>query len=368
MILFRYMAREVLVTMLAVTAALLVIIMSSRLIKYLAEVAEGNMAADLLFMIMLYRLPNFLEVIVPLGFFIGILLAYGRLYVDSEMTVMSACGLSRERLIVYTLIPAFAVAAVVGGMSLVLSPGGIAAYKRLLQDSKSADALKLAVEARFRADRGGSVSYIGTVENDGSMRDIFVANPMRGPKDRDLLVVTSAESGRLVNDTATGQYYLSLDSGTRYIGEAGEVDYEIVSFQRYGQWLLNRSAPDYRREIDGASTADLFGSADPEATATLQWRISLALLVPIVALIAVALSETDHRRGRFGKLFPAFILYMLYLVGLNAARDAVAKGNLAPVPGLWGVHGIFLLIGLVLLYWEPFRRHWKHRGREHAPA
>ena len=81
-------------TVFAVTLTLLVIIMSGRFVKYLGQVTSGDFAPDVLLLVMLYRLPNFLEVVLPLGLFIGILLSYGRLYVDSEMTVMSACGMS----------------------------------------------------------------------------------------------------------------------------------------------------------------------------------------------------------------------------------------------------------------------------------
>lgn len=50
----------------------------------------------MLFLIMGYRMPGFLQLILPLGLFLGILLAYGRLYLDSEMTVLSATGMSKS--------------------------------------------------------------------------------------------------------------------------------------------------------------------------------------------------------------------------------------------------------------------------------
>ena len=74
MIIFRYLAREVLITMTAVSASLLFIFMSGRFVKYLAEAAAGEISGDILFSIMLFRMPAFLELILPLGFFLGILL------------------------------------------------------------------------------------------------------------------------------------------------------------------------------------------------------------------------------------------------------------------------------------------------------
>ena len=106
MIVFRYLSREVLLTFSAVSAVLLVIIMSGRFIKYLAQAAQGVLDPSVLLMIMAYRIPGFLQLILPLGLFLGVLLAYGRLYLESEMTVLTATGMSEQRLLSYTLAPA----------------------------------------------------------------------------------------------------------------------------------------------------------------------------------------------------------------------------------------------------------------------
>ena len=104
--------------MLAVSGILLLVFMSGRFIKYLAEAAAGELAGDVLFQIMAYRFPGFLELILPLGFFIGILLAYGRMYLESEMTVLFACGVSDKQLLMKTLLGSIPVMLVVGAMSL----------------------------------------------------------------------------------------------------------------------------------------------------------------------------------------------------------------------------------------------------------
>ena len=70
MIVFRYLSREVLLTLSAVSAVLLVIIMSGRFIKYLAQAASGALDPGSLFLIMGFRLPGFLQLILPLGLFL----------------------------------------------------------------------------------------------------------------------------------------------------------------------------------------------------------------------------------------------------------------------------------------------------------
>src|SRR5450830_1831533 len=121
LIVFRYLSREVLITLSAVSAVLLVITMSGRFVKFLAQAASGQLDPGSLFLIMGFRLPGFLQLILPLGLFLGILLAYGRLYLESEMTVLSATGMSQQRLLGMTMAPALLVALLVAWISLSLA-------------------------------------------------------------------------------------------------------------------------------------------------------------------------------------------------------------------------------------------------------
>jgi len=150
LIVFRYLSRELLITMSAVSAVLLVIIMSGRFIKYLAQAAQGVLDPGVLLLIMGFRLPGFLQLILPLGLFLGILLAYGRLYLESEMTVLSATGMSQRRLLAYSLAPAALVAALVGWLSLGLAPQGIAEVDRILNQQDSLTEFDTLVPGRFR--------------------------------------------------------------------------------------------------------------------------------------------------------------------------------------------------------------------------
>ena len=46
---------------------------------------------------------------------------------------------------------------------------------------------------------------------------------------------------------------------------------------------------------------------------------------------------------------------MAYVTALILVRGALEKGKISPALGLWWVHGLFLIIGLLLFYWEPLR-------------
>lgn len=351
MILFRYLTREVLLSMFAVSSVLLLIIMSGRFVKYLSQAASGQLSPDVLFAVMGFRLPGFLELILPLGLFIAILLAYGRLYMDSEMTVMSACGMSNKRLVAYTLFPAFILALVVAGLSLFVSPLGMERAQSILLSQKNRSEFDLLTPTRFMATQGGSsVTYIKDFSDDRQiMNQVFMAEmDVSDESGQPQLSVILADWGEQVVDKESGQRYLRLHNGHRYSGRPGDMEYQVMSFEGYSQLLLNQPSRSQRQlKADSIPTMQLLGSDVPKEVAALHWRVSLPVLVLVVALLAVPLSKTNPRQGRYVQMIPAILLYIVYLVSLNAARGSVEDGE--SVLALWAVHGLFLSIALILL-------------------
>lgn len=58
-IIFRYLIRQVMISMIAVSTILLMVFMSGRFLKYLGNAAEGEISAGVLFSVMAYRFPGF---------------------------------------------------------------------------------------------------------------------------------------------------------------------------------------------------------------------------------------------------------------------------------------------------------------------
>lgn len=360
MIIFRYLAREVLTTMAAVSLILLAIIMSGRFVGYLAEAASGKLDAAVLLTLMGYRLPSFLELILPLGLFIGILLAYGRLHVESEMTVLAACGMSERRLLAYTLAAATAVAVVVGAFSLYLSPLGVRASELLLAEQRSRTEFETLKPGRFhKLSDGAGVSYVEELdENSRELARVFLAGT--GATGDTYSVITASRGSTLPPD-ADGRRYLQLSDGQQYTSAPGSLEMEAVAFDTYRQ-LVPVADVLPQKATDSASTLALLDDPSNAGRAALVWRLSLPLLVLIVALLAVPLSRTRPRSGRYAKLIPAILLYLVYLVSSNAARGMLEEGT-APFAGiLWAVHGGFLLLGLTLFAAPSVLRTWRQRN------
>lgn len=371
MIVFRYLSRELLTTLSAVSAVLLVIIMSGRFIKYLAQAAQGLLDPSVLFLIMAYRLPGFLQLILPLGLFLGILLAYGRMYLESEMTVLSATGVSQQRLTLYTLFPAAVVALLVAWLSLGLAPQGLEKVAQVFNQQDSMTEFDTLVPGRFQSIKNGSrVTYTEAMSEAGDeLQGVFISEQktpaVKGSEQAISVLVANTGRQEIRED---GSRYLILEDGYRYDGSPGQADYRIVQYETYGVLLPKPQLSTDLSDREALPTQALLGSDDPRLQAELQWRLSIPILVFVVTIMAVPLSRVNPRQGRFLKLLPAILLYMTYLSLLIAARGALDKGHISPVLGLWWVHALFLSVGLLMLYWEPLRLKLARHNTVSEPA
>jgi len=350
MIILRYLTKEVLQTTFAVTSVLLVIIMSGRFVKYLAEAAAGKIEPSVLFLVMFYRLPGFLELILPLGFFVALLLAYGRLYTDHEMTVLFSCGISRKKVIAWTYVPAMFVASIIAALSLWVSPLSLQKAEEILAQQQARNDFDTMQAARFQLlGSGNLVSYTENMsDNRQQLQSFFLANV--GVLSDEPLMTVRADTAESIRDSITGERYLLLTDGVRYEGRPGNHNYRVTEFKSFAQHIAPpKEIVVTRNKVNRLPTWSLLVSDTPEYQAAFQWRLSAPLLVLVITLLGVVLSHTNPRRGRYVMLFPAILLYLVYLVLLNAARGAVEEERLSTFLGLWSIHALFLLLGIALL-------------------
>ncbi len=365
LIIFRYLSRQVLVTMLAVTIVLLLVFMSGRFLQYLASAAQGDISPGILFAVMGYRMPEFLELILPLGFFLGILLTYGRMYLESEMTVLSACGVSDRQIIFLTMGPALLVMGIVALMSLYLTPAGIQQVDRIFTEQAQVTEFEMLAPGRFQSlSSGDRVTYTEALSEDRrELRNVFMAE---GGEGRDRVTLMMADRGTQIIEQETGERFLVLHGGTRFEGRPGSGGFDATTFEAYGLRIETPDIARQRQSEEGIPTLELRASEDPEMRALFHWRISLPMLVPIIAILGVRLSKVNPRQGRFFHLLPAMLIYISYLGVLLLGRDAIAEETLPDWLGLWWVHGIYLLIAVGLVLWPEWKL--KRQGRRHATA
>jgi lipopolysaccharide export system permease protein len=358
-IIFRYLCREILSATTAVCVILLLVLMSGRFVKYLAKAVTGDMESGVIFAMIGYRIPGFLELTLPLAFFLAVLLSFGRLHIQNEMSVLKACGVSEKRLTGYTLILALFFAAITALLSLSVAPSGMAKAEALQKAEKQRSELDKLMPKKFYSLSGGKgVTYAEGVTEDRELDEVFLAMAVGSEEtsNRSLVLVLAdkgrqkqAEGSSEDGAEANAERYLVLDKGYRVEGIPGQHDYQITYFEEYGSRLEDSKPLDTEPKTDAISTQDLLDSDDLELQATLQWRLSIPLLVLVVTLLAVPLARTNNRQGRFGKLLPAIVLYFTYLVSLNAMRGAIESGSVPVSVTMLPVHFVYLSLAIVLL-------------------
>ena len=362
-IIFRYLGRQVLTTMFAVALVLLLIFMSGRFLQYLAAAAQGEFAADVLFIVMGYRLPEFLELILPLSFFLAILLTYGRMYQESEMTVLTACGVSERQVLFLTLGPGLLVTVMVASMSLWLTPAGVQQVDRIFTEQARRTGFEMLAPGRFQGI--GSEERVVYTEalsrNKQELENVFIA---QGNESNGRVTLMMADRGTQVVDEEAGGRFLVLHQGARFEGRPGHADFDVTTFDSYGTRVETPTDARPRQSEEAASTMQLLESGKPEQRAMLHWRVALPVLVPIATLLAIPLSRVNPRQGRFFHLLPAMIVYISYLGLLIVGRDAIADRSIPDWLGLWWVHAAYLLLALGLLFWPDWRL--RMRGRDAA--
>jgi lipopolysaccharide export system permease protein len=344
-ILDRYLLREVLGASFAVTLLLMLILMCYRFARVLGEAAAGELPRDAVLTLLGLTSVYYLLILAPFGLFLGVMLALGRLYRDSEMTAISACGIGPVRLLRPLLMLAGLVAALLAWLALDIAPwaaGQAMLTKRLAQRDAEIGILE---PGRFKsADDGNIVFYAERVSDNGTLENVFIQRRIG-----DVVQVAVAARGEQRRDASTGERTMVLYDGQRLEGVPGTTDFRLLSFAEHGIPIRTSELPSTDDEPATRTTAELFASKDVAALAELQWRLSTPIAVMLLTMIAVPLAKANPRHGRYSKLLVAVLAYVLYVNLLGAARVWLEHGRTPPALGLWWVHVLFLIVALLLI-------------------
>ncbi len=353
MIIFRYLAREVFNTFIVISLILLLIFLSNQFARYLALAAAGKMMGLQLVHMMLLEVPQLLSLIFPLSFYLSILLVYGKLYADSEIVVLSACGLSQKQLLKMTFGMSLFVAIPVMIFSLWINPVVANTRDQLIAHISATSVLQTLMPGRLQPTRSGQIFYVESMSNDKqSLKNIFVA---QRTNDNNSWSVMEAKSGRYLTDPKTKDNFVVAQDGYRYEGVPGEKNFTLYHFDQYGVRLNMPVSYVRDTQIDSVPTWELWRQSSSHHLnyrAELQWRLGLPLCVFILTLIAFSLSHVAPRAGRFAKFFPAILIYIIYANFMIVGQDWVSQGQIPSYLGLWILHALMLVIGIGLLMYQ----------------
>lgn len=341
----RYLMAEVGWSWLAVTVVLLVVLLTNRLIHFLADAANGDIPANLLFVLLGLKLLAKLGTVLPASFFLAIMMALGRLYRDSEMAALVACGVGPGELFRALLLLAAPLVLLVGFLSLVFGPWAEHTAQRVLAQAQQSDRIQGVRPGRFlELGDGRAVVYVASVDAKGVMHGIFA----RAEQDGEPVLIVAERARREVNPD-TGAQFLVLLNGRRYQGVPGQREWRVIHFRQHGLSLGTSGPVHFTAERDALTTWELWHAESRAARAELQWRLSMPLVTLVLTLFALPLSKSAPREGRYAKLLTAVFVYALYFNLLKVAQELLSQGRYPEGIGLWWVHGLMAGAALAAL-------------------
>ncbi len=358
-ILDRYILREVITTWLVVTGVLLVILLTSQIAGVLERAAANQFPREVVLeLIGLGALQN-LSVLVPVGLLLGVVLAFGRLYHDSEMAAALACGVGPTRTYLPVVLLSVLAAALLAWLTLDLAPQATARSLSLRSAALRAGQFAPVVPGSFRTFGGGDVVvYAEGADEDGALTEVFVQR-----RRNDQVEVALAERARHTVSPDGLTHTITLYDGERFEGVPGSAQFRIV---RFAEHVIPVQVPELESAVtslEAAPTRMLIGSDDPEKCAELHWRLALPSMCIVLTLLAVPLSRLQPRQGRYARVWVAVMIFFVYANLISAGKVWLARGTIPQALGLWWVHAAVALFALAVIFGPRILARLRHRSR-----
>ena len=261
------------------------------------------------------------------------------------MTALFAAGIGPFHVLGSVLSLAVLVAALQAFLSLQLAPWAEEQAQRISEDAATRSGIKGLSPGRFREmESGVGVIYAEMLdESSNKMINLFVQK-----REGNKHTVIKASSGYEKTDNKNNRYVI-LENGYRYEGQPGQEGYAIISFKKHGLLVKQASTDELELRKKAVKSSVLWRSNNIEDKAEVQWRISSALLCITLAMLAVPLSQTTPRQGRYAKLVLAILFYLVFTNLISVARTWLFKGEISQYVGLWWVHGLIVITAILFL-------------------
>lgn len=349
MILRRYMTQQVATNTAIVLLFLMALMLGGRLIRYFGIAAEGRLDVGLLFAIIGYNIPTFLELILPLSFFIALMLVLGRMYVDQEMSVLFASGISRGRLtrLMIPLITGLFVFQM--GISLWAKPWGLSNSEHIWQTQSLGSLLDL-VRPKTFISSGNYHLYVDEFDKEKrELKNLYVVQQQTDKSGKNDVIITATRAYQVPSKDTDSSMQLDLFQGRRYELSTNQANYNQASFEKY-RITLEKPASEKITEtnVETQTTAKLLANTQkPEVKAELGYRFTMPWLIIIAAMLATPLAQVRPRQGRWLRLLPSVLIFASCAISIISLRTAIGKERISEYAYIWLTLG-FIAFALVL--------------------
>jgi lipopolysaccharide export system permease protein len=350
--------KELLQQMLLIFLILILIISIGQMVKLLKLMAAGKITLLALFKLLALAIPSSLGVLIPPCLLLAILLVLSRYYLDSEMAVMFASGVSLKRVFSWVLVFSCGVMVVVGVIAFVISPYTAVKKKIGFKYALMELTLNKVIPKEFTSLNADSVLYATNKEPDGNgLQQVYLFSKNKGDKQNEWNVL---QAQRLQNAPA----FPDLISGPFFQFNHGSLDHIAAQNLQWRQSNFNKllyEIPGFDQEVNvwprnlglnGLWQASHTADTDYHSRLALGFliaKISTVVSVFVMGFWGCVLGYAKPRQGKVAALLPALLLFGLYNYCFTLLQKNITSGSWPPWESFFLVHGGAFFIGLILL-------------------
>jgi lipopolysaccharide export system permease protein len=249
------------------------------------------------------------------------------------------------------LLYAIPIVLLVALLSLYLTPWAIGKTEQYRHQLENRDDVSSVAPGVFKESKNGErVFFVEKVSTDlRQVANIFVHSSQN---QRSGVMVAKRGYTELKDN---GDRYLVMINGRRYEGTPGQADYKVEYSDRYAVRIEQKEGTTtFFPSQKSFSTRQLIENPTHLNLSELSWRLGLPISALVLAFMAIPLSAVNPRTGRFFNVLLAIFLYMIYSNLISIFQAWLAKGNLKPVLGMFGVHAVMTVLLVVLVYRRVF--------------
>ena len=320
------------------------LVVSSRFVGYFEQASEGLIDPNLIYKIVILRFPDFITLLLPLSFFLGVVITMSRLYSDREIYGFFTGGLSEIDFLKYLLPQSLLFFFLTLLLSIYVAPY----TKELSKEMISLDSL----QEQFESIKPNQVFPLKN--NEGF---VFIKDKQESVFDEVVLYISNEDYSSIVvadqlsYDDLNSIMNLNFKNGSMYQGLFEEGSSVVSTFKN-----LKIPVSTEENSVAGLSFARLFDYSARSTKSQMQWNISIPITIFILLIIGINLSKVEPRQGRLSVLLPAIFVYILYLSLLILARESFDNNSAITQNYIWFVHFIFFIFSIFGLYKSSFNK------------
>jgi lipopolysaccharide export system permease protein len=343
-IISKYILKEILTPLGVTVLVFTLIFLIGNLMQLIEMIVQKGVGLWDVARLLGYTLPFLFVYILPMAFFISILLGFLRLSSDNEVTALKASGVGFFQMLPPVLILCLIAYFMTSFMAMVAQPWGEHALKRLLFNLAVVQAKVNLKERVFNDEFKELVFYIQKVNPEGSMEDLFVFDQ----RQKDVPQTIVAKRGWLIPNPKDRSLNLRLEDGNIYTVTLASKSAQHIHFKTYNLVLPLENVIAAQEKREKTETELYLGELREKIRQTppgekkyyvyqLEYykKFSVPFSCLVFGMIAFPLGLQSRLAGRAWAVILGGIVFFIYYLFLSLAFSLGEKGSLRPLIGLW---------------------------------